>query len=256
VTRRLGASQPGRLAASQPISPGRLAAWQACSVATHLGPLLERIARQRLKLCRMQIDKDGDGQISYAEFHTLVKSLENERGGLRPKVRRSCLCAPAAAVARSSRARRARAVLTHDVVGHASRQRRGGCRRACLAVSRPSECARRPRGRATRRGWRWQRTRRLSSRTTATPPSVSSCAASPCFSLLNVCDARQTPGRGGLVPRLPRAHRSTAAVRTCSLLRHFASAGWRDYQPVLGRNVGANGKGVGAKLLLLLCLTP
>jgi len=32
-----------------------------------------------------QIDKDGDGQISYIEFKDLVRGLENERGGLRPK---------------------------------------------------------------------------------------------------------------------------------------------------------------------------
>ena len=33
-----------------------------------------------------QIDVDGDGQISLTEFKSLVKTLEKERGGLRPKV--------------------------------------------------------------------------------------------------------------------------------------------------------------------------
>lgn len=33
-----------------------------------------------------QIDVDGDGQISLTEFKGLVKTLEKERGGLRPKV--------------------------------------------------------------------------------------------------------------------------------------------------------------------------
>ena len=33
-----------------------------------------------------QIDADGDGQISLAEFRGLIKTLEKERGGLRPRV--------------------------------------------------------------------------------------------------------------------------------------------------------------------------
>ena len=33
----------------------------------------------------VQIDVDGDGQISLSEFKGLVKTLEKERGGLRPK---------------------------------------------------------------------------------------------------------------------------------------------------------------------------
>ena len=39
-----------------------------------------------------QIDKDGDGQISYIEFKDLVRMLENERGGLRPKVYHTYNC--------------------------------------------------------------------------------------------------------------------------------------------------------------------
>jgi len=59
-----------------------LALQRSCHAACSLGEDLDdSIIDQMLS----QIDKDGDGQISLAEFHTLVKSLENERGGLRPK---------------------------------------------------------------------------------------------------------------------------------------------------------------------------
>jgi len=34
---------------------------------------------------RVQIDLDGDGQISLTEFKGLVTSLEKQRGGLRPR---------------------------------------------------------------------------------------------------------------------------------------------------------------------------
>ncbi len=39
-----------------------------------------------VSLCIRQIDVDGDGQISFDEFQGLIVSLENEKGGLRPKV--------------------------------------------------------------------------------------------------------------------------------------------------------------------------
>jgi len=42
---------------------------------------------QHTHSCRgdLQIDLDGDGQISLTEFKGLVTSLEKERGGLRPR---------------------------------------------------------------------------------------------------------------------------------------------------------------------------
>ena len=54
----------------------------ACAALAQRG---QRPAVKPFGCVLVQIDVDGDGQISLSEFKGLVKTLEKERGGLRPK---------------------------------------------------------------------------------------------------------------------------------------------------------------------------